>query len=104
MLDWALGNCCIIICYDYLSVSLTIYLSNIRKSPTVKPDPSLVTNQQADDKRRKTDQGQALADKTQKGTGKMIELDMVSSDEDFWGLVYHPSSCSSNEEPLNLWK
>ncbi|KAH9655183.1 zf-primase domain-containing protein [Citrus sinensis] len=47
-----------------------------RKSPTVKPDPSLVTNQQADDKRRKTDQGQALADKTQKGTGKMIELDM----------------------------
>lgn len=49
----------------------------------MKPDPSLVTNQQADDKRRKTDQGQALADKTQKGTGKMIELDMVSSDEDF---------------------
>lgn len=54
-----------------------------RKSSTVKPEPSLVRKQQADAKRRKTDPGQALADKTQKGTGKMIELDMVSSDEDF---------------------
>lgn len=31
-------------------------------------------------------EGQALGDKTTGGSGKMIELDIVSSDEDLWGF------------------
>ncbi|TKY75500.1 MCM10-like protein [Spatholobus suberectus] len=43
---------------------------------------AVIRNQQLDVKRIKPD-GQVLADKTTKSTGKMIELDLVSSDEDF---------------------
>lgn len=43
---------------------------------------SVIRNQQFDVKRKKTD-GQDLVDKTTKSSGKMIELDFVSSDEDF---------------------
>ncbi|XP_031265725.1 protein MCM10 homolog isoform X2 [Pistacia vera] len=52
-----------------------------RKSSTAKPNPSVV-KQQADTKRKKTDVGQALMDKTKQGTGKMIELNYFSSDEE----------------------
>ncbi|GAV62905.1 zf-primase domain-containing protein [Cephalotus follicularis] len=54
-----------------------------RKSSTVKMDPSEVArHKQQDAKRKKTEQGQALADKSKQGSGKMIELDFVSSDEE----------------------
>ncbi|XP_045803621.1 protein MCM10 homolog [Trifolium pratense] len=54
-----------------------------RKSSSVNNGhSSLIRNQQLDVKRVKTE-GQGLVDKTTKSTGKMIELDLVSSDEDF---------------------
>ncbi|GAU33635.1 hypothetical protein TSUD_310430, partial [Trifolium subterraneum] len=54
-----------------------------RKSSSVnKGQSSLIRNQQLDVKRVKTE-GQGLVDKTTKSMGKMIELDLVSSDEDF---------------------
>jgi minichromosome maintenance protein 10 len=43
---------------------------------------SVIRNQQLDVKRVKTER-QGLADKATKSTGKMIELDLISSDEDF---------------------
>ncbi|KAK4847657.1 hypothetical protein QYF36_004355 [Acer negundo] len=51
-----------------------------RKSSTVKFDSS--TKQQPDTKRQKPEQGQPLADISRLGTGKMIELNYVSSDEE----------------------
>ncbi|KAH7574894.1 hypothetical protein JRO89_XS02G0018500 [Xanthoceras sorbifolium] len=53
-----------------------------RKLSTVKLDSS--TKQQPDTKRQKPEHGQPLAeaDKSKLGTGKMIELDLVSSDEE----------------------
>ncbi|KAK1558235.1 hypothetical protein Q3G72_000037 [Acer saccharum] len=51
-----------------------------RKSSTVKFD--LSTKQQPDTKRQKPEQGQPLADISKLGTGKMIELNYVSSDEE----------------------
>ncbi|KAK0583017.1 hypothetical protein LWI29_032435 [Acer saccharum] len=51
-----------------------------RKSSTVKFDSS--TKQQPDTKRQKPEQGQPLADISKLGTGKMIELNYVSSDEE----------------------
>lgn len=39
-------------------------------------------DQKPDTKRKKTDVDQALMDKTKQGTGKMIELNYVSSDEE----------------------
>ncbi|XP_044490364.1 protein MCM10 homolog isoform X2 [Mangifera indica] len=52
-----------------------------RKSSTVKTSSSGV-DQKPDTKRKKTDVDQALMDKTKQGTGKMIELNYVSSDEE----------------------
>lgn len=42
--------------------------------------PSLVTNQRPDVKRKKTEQAEQ---KSSQGSGKMIELELVSSDEEF---------------------
>ncbi|CAK9315317.1 unnamed protein product [Citrullus colocynthis] len=53
--------------------------TSILKSSTMKLD-SRVENQQPDPKRKKTDH--TPVDKTTKETGKMIELDYVSSDDD----------------------
>ena len=43
-------------------------------------DPAIIRNQRPDAKKMKTER--VLADETTKVTGKMIELDFVSSDED----------------------
>jgi len=43
---------------------------------------SVIRNQQLDVKRVKTER-QGLVDKATKSAGKMIELDLISSDEDF---------------------
>ncbi|KAK2665577.1 hypothetical protein Ddye_004151 [Dipteronia dyeriana] len=51
-----------------------------RKTSTEKSDSS--TKQQPDTKRQKPEQGQPLADISKLGTGKMIELNYVSSDEE----------------------
>lgn len=54
-----------------------------RKSSSVNMGySSVIRNQQLDVKRVKTER-QGLADKATKSTGKMIELDLISSDEDF---------------------
>ncbi|PON89989.1 Zinc finger, Mcm10/DnaG-type [Trema orientale] len=55
-----------------------------RKSSSLNTDSSeVIRNQQPTAKRNKTDQKeQTLTDKTKQGTGKMIELDLVSSDEE----------------------
>lgn len=44
-------------------------------------------NQQPDAKRMKNDQGQALAEKSKQSTARMIELDICSSDEEFWMIM-----------------
>ncbi|KAF3434706.1 hypothetical protein FNV43_RR21791 [Rhamnella rubrinervis] len=57
---------------------------NKRKSSSVNMDlPVVIRNQQLNGKRNKTEKKQPLADITKHGTGKMIELDFVSSDEEF---------------------
>ncbi|KAI5577516.1 hypothetical protein BDE02_09G119000 [Populus trichocarpa] len=56
--------------------------SEKRKSSTKKLDPSTVTKNQPDLKRKKTVQGQASVDKVKQGTTKMIELDIFDSDEE----------------------
>lgn len=43
---------------------------------------SVIRNQQLDVKKAKTER-QVFVDKATKSTGKMIELDLISSDEDF---------------------
>lgn len=49
----------------------------------MKAESSVMRNQQLDAKRKKTEQqGQGVADKTKQYTGKLIELDFVSSDEE----------------------
>jgi len=54
-----------------------------RKSSSVNVGySSVIRNQQLDVKRVKTER-QGLVDKATKSTGKMIELDLISSDEDF---------------------
>lgn len=45
---------------------------------------AVIRNQQLNGKRNKTEKKQPLADITKQGTEKMIELDFVSSDEEFW--------------------
>ncbi|EXB39306.1 Protein MCM10-like protein [Morus notabilis] len=56
----------------------------LRKSSSLNKDSSeVIRNQQLNTKRNKTEKEQTLADKTKQGTGKMIELDYVSSDEGF---------------------
>lgn len=70
-----------IVSCGFFSMALNVYLSYLRKSSTAKPNPSVV-KQQPDTKRKKTDVDQALMDKTKQGTGKMIELNYVSSDEE----------------------
>lgn len=49
----------------------------------MKPESSVMRNQQPDVKRKKADQqGQVVVDKIRQNTGKLIELDFVSSDEE----------------------
>ncbi|KAG7978220.1 hypothetical protein I3843_05G073700 [Carya illinoinensis] len=60
-----------------------ISMSDKRKSSTMKPESSVMRNQQPDVKRKKADQqGQVVVDKIRQNTGKLIELDFVSSDEE----------------------
>jgi hypothetical protein len=62
---------------------LKVHLSLLRKSSTMKAESSVMRNQQLDAKRNKTEQqGQGVVDKTKQNTGKLIELDFVSSDEE----------------------
>ncbi|XP_059434036.1 uncharacterized protein LOC132167153 [Corylus avellana] len=57
--------------------------SEKRKSSTMKAESSVMRNQQLDAKRKKTEQqGLGVVDKTKQNTGKLIELDFVSSDEE----------------------
>lgn len=66
-----------------IPVSNMLFVVVFRKSSSVNMGSSAVkSKQESDVKRIKTD-GQDLVDKTTKSTGKMIELDLVSSDEDF---------------------
>lgn len=54
-----------------------------RKSSSVNMGySSVIRNQQLDVKKVKTER-QVFVDKSTKSTGKMIELDLISSDEDF---------------------
>ncbi|KAE8008753.1 hypothetical protein FH972_005236 [Carpinus fangiana] len=54
-----------------------------RKSSTIKAESSVMRNQQLDAKRKKTEQqGLGVVDKIKQNTGKLIELDFVSSDEE----------------------
>ncbi|XP_062081787.1 uncharacterized protein LOC133788344 [Humulus lupulus] len=54
-----------------------------RKSSSLNTDSSeVIRNQQLNAKRNKTGKEQTSTDKTKQGTGKMIELDFVSSDEE----------------------
>lgn len=48
----------------------------------MKVESSAMRNQQLDPKRKKTEHGQGVFDKTNQSTGKLIELDYVSSDEE----------------------
>lgn len=65
-----------------LSILLKIHLSFLRKS-TIKAESSVTRDLQLDAKRKKADQqGQSVVYKTEQNTGKMIELDFVSSDEE----------------------
>ncbi|KAK4562263.1 hypothetical protein RGQ29_004936 [Quercus rubra] len=57
-------------------------VSEKRKSSTMKAESSAMRNQQLDAKRKKTEHGQGVLDKTNQSTGKLIELDYVSSDEE----------------------
>ncbi|XP_062177620.1 uncharacterized protein LOC133882453 [Alnus glutinosa] len=60
-----------------------VNISEKRKSSTMKAESSVMRNQQLDAKRNKTEQqGQGVVDKTKQNTGKLIELDFVSSDEE----------------------
>lgn len=62
---------------------LKVHLSLLRKSSTMKAESSVMRNQQLDTKRKKTEQqGLGVVDKTKQNTGKLIELDFVSSDEE----------------------
>lgn len=62
---------------------LKVHLSLLRKPSTMKAESSVMRNQQLDAKRKKTEQqGLGVADKTKQYTGKLIELDFVSSDEE----------------------
>lgn len=68
-----------------LSMLLKVHLSFLRKSSTMKAESSVMRNQQLEAKRNKTEQrGQGVVDKTKQNTGKLIELDFVSSDEELW--------------------
>lgn len=48
----------------------------------MKVESSAMRNQQLDAKRKKTEHGQVVLDKTKQNTGKLIELDYVSSEEE----------------------
>nr|POE82099.1 hypothetical protein CFP56_67558 [Quercus suber] len=56
-------------------------VSEKRKS-TMKAESSAMRNQQLDAKRKKTEHGQGVLNKSNQSTGKLIELDYVSSDEE----------------------
>lgn len=67
-----------------LSTSLKLHVSLFRPSKTIGTDSSAVArNQQPDTKRRKTEQEQRSCGNTKMATEKMIELDVVSSDDEF---------------------
>lgn len=65
-----------------LSMLLKVWPSLFRKSSTMKAESSAMRNQQLDAKRKKTEHGQVVLDKTNQNIGKLIELDYVSSDEE----------------------
>lgn len=67
-----------------LSTSLKIHLSKFRPSTTIRTDSSAVArNQQPGTKRKKMEQEQPSSGKAKMATEKMIELEFVSSDEEF---------------------
>ena len=67
-----------------LSTSLKIHLSLFRPSTAVRKDSSAVArNHQHATKRKKTEQEQTVSGKAKMATERMIELDFVSSDEEF---------------------
>lgn len=73
----------IFIYLSLLFVALNIcYIIFLRKSSTMKVNPFVVMNNEPDAKRKKTDYGQASAEKSKNETGKMIELEIFGSDED----------------------
>lgn len=57
----------------------------------MKAESSAMRNQQLDPKRKKTEHGQGVLDKTNQSTGKLIELDYVSSDEELWVSYVKPN-------------
>lgn len=66
------------------STSLKLHVSLFRPSKTIRTDSSAVArNQQLDTKRKKTEQEQRSRGNKKMATEKMIELDVVSSDEEF---------------------
>ena len=66
-----------------LVILLMIKSSFLRKSSSLDTDSSeVIRNQKLNAKRNRTGKEQTLTDKTKEGTGKMIELDYVSSDEE----------------------
>ncbi|KAG2703151.1 hypothetical protein I3843_06G116300 [Carya illinoinensis] len=60
-----------------------INMSEKRKSSTMEEESSVIGNQQPDAKRKKAEQrGLGVVDKTRQDIGKLIQLDIVSSDEE----------------------
>lgn len=57
----------------------------------MKVESSAMRNQQLDAKRKKTEDGQVVLDKTKQNTGKLIELDYVSSEEELWVSYVKPN-------------
>lgn len=57
----------------------------------MKVESSAMRNQQLDAKRKKTEDGQVVLDKTKQNTGKLIELDYVSSEEELWVSYVRPN-------------
>lgn len=57
----------------------------------MKVESSAMRNQQLDAKRKKTEHGQVVLDKTKQNTGKLIELDYVSSEEELWVSYVKPN-------------
>ncbi|KAI3718304.1 hypothetical protein L6452_19168 [Arctium lappa] len=66
------------------SLNYPIKSSDKRKSPVGESNmPEVKTSQQVNAKRIKIEKGQTSAAKTKKGAEKMVELELVSSDDEF---------------------
>lgn len=83
---WYLSFFVFIRAFHIHTYSLIIKSSFLRKSNLNTDSSGVIGNQQPNAKRNKPDKEQTLTDKTKQGTGKMIELDFVSSDEEIWAL------------------